>query len=69
MNFFESQDIAKRNTVKLIVLFVLAILSLVVITNILVMVVFGLLSVNSASLAEGVAFFRGPAAFRCYVYR
>jgi len=42
MNFFESQDIAKRNTGRLIGLFALAVISLIVITNILVMVAFGL---------------------------
>ncbi|PCJ21727.1 MAG: heat-shock protein HtpX [SAR86 cluster bacterium] len=44
MNFFESQDTAKRNTGKLIFLFVLAVLSLIVITNVLVMVIFGVAS-------------------------
>ncbi len=43
MNFFKSQDIARRNTARLIVLFSLAVISLVVLTNILVMVVFGYL--------------------------
>lgn len=41
MNFFESQDTAKRNTGKLIFLFVLAVLSLIVVTNLMVMLVFG----------------------------
>jgi Zn-dependent protease with chaperone function len=41
MNFFESQDNARRNTGKLIVLFALAILSLIIITNFLVMILFG----------------------------
>ncbi len=44
MNFFESQDIAKRNTGRLIFLFVMAVVSLIVITNLLVMLVFGFLS-------------------------
>jgi len=35
MNFFESQDTAKRNTGKLIFLFVLAVLSLIIVTNLL----------------------------------
>ncbi len=43
MNFFKSQDIARRNTTRLIVLFSLAVISLIVLTNILVMVVFGYL--------------------------
>lgn len=41
MNFFESQDIAKRNTGRLILLFSLAVISLIIITNLLVMVIFG----------------------------
>ena len=41
MNFFESQETAKRNTGKLIFLFVLAVLSLILITNVLVMFLFG----------------------------
>ena len=41
MNFFESQETAKRNTGKLIFLFVLAVLSLIIITNVLVMFLFG----------------------------
>ncbi|MBT8147004.1 MAG: M48 family metallopeptidase, partial [Gammaproteobacteria bacterium] len=57
MNFFESQDIARRNTGRLIFLFALAVISLVVITNVLVMVLFGMLSVNSATVMEpGVRF-------------
>ncbi|GAB5498128.1 MAG: M48 family metallopeptidase [Pseudohongiellaceae bacterium] len=42
MNFFESQDVAKRNTGRLIALFALAVIALIVITNLLVMVIFGL---------------------------
>ncbi len=42
MNFFESQDTAKRNTKRLILLFALAVISLIVITNVLVMLVFGI---------------------------
>ena len=41
MNFFRSQDDARRNTGRLVVLFLLAIVSLVVLTNLLVMFVFG----------------------------
>lgn len=41
MNFFQSQETARRNTFGLVLLFVLAVLSLIVITNLLVMVVFG----------------------------
>jgi Zn-dependent protease with chaperone function len=57
MNFFESQDIARRNTGRLILLFSLAVISLVAITNLLVMVLFGLLSVNSVTAMEPAAGF------------
>lgn len=40
MNFFRSQDIARRNTVRLVFLFALALISLVAITNLLIL--FGL---------------------------
>lgn len=58
MNFFESQDNARRNTGKLIFLFAMAVISLILITNLLVMVVFGVLSaeVNSVAAANGVQF-------------
>jgi Zn-dependent protease with chaperone function len=58
VNFFESQDIARRNTGKLIFLFAMAVISLILITNLLVMVVFGVLSaeVNSVAAANGVQF-------------
>ena len=41
MNFFKSQDDARRNTGRLVVLFLLAIVSLIALTNLLVMFVFG----------------------------
>lgn len=41
MNFFESQDVARRNTGRLILLFSLAVVSLIIITNLLVMIIFG----------------------------
>ena len=41
MNFFQAQDSARRNTTRLVVFFTLAVLSLIVITNLLVMVLFG----------------------------
>jgi len=52
MNFFESQDTAKRNTGKLIFLFALAVLSLIVITNFLVM---GILSFGGAGMTSMAA--------------
>jgi len=51
MNFFESQDTARRNTGKLIFLFALAVLSLIVVTNLLVMIVFGFASSEMTSTA------------------
>jgi Zn-dependent protease with chaperone function len=50
MNFFESQDRARKHTTLLIVLFVLAVIALVIMTNVLVMIVFGF--INSAQLHE-----------------
>ena len=52
MNFFESQDAAKRNTGKLIMLFSLAVLSLVVMANLLVMLAFGLLGEEGSSISS-----------------
>ena len=55
MNFFESQDVARKNTFLLVMLFALAVISLVILSNILVMVVFGYLdseSLNTASISE-----------------
>lgn len=51
MDFFESQESAKRNTGKLYLLFALAILSLVVVTNFLIMFVFGFASTQMTSMA------------------
>ncbi|MGD2140258.1 MAG: M48 family metallopeptidase [Burkholderiales bacterium] len=41
MDFFQAQDDARRNTKSLVLFFALAVLSLIVITNLLVMVLFG----------------------------
>ena len=51
MDFFESQESAKRSTWKLYLLFGLAILSLVVVTNFLIMFVFGFASTQMTSMA------------------
>jgi Zn-dependent protease with chaperone function len=51
MNFFASQDKAKRNTTKLVVLFALAVLSLIGVTNLLVMLALGFASTGSTSMA------------------
>ncbi len=54
MNFFESQDIARRNSGRLMLLFALAVLSLIVLTNLLVMGVFGMLSTQQGELSIGM---------------
>ncbi len=41
MNFFESQDRVRKNTFQLVFLFTLAVVTLIIMTNLLVMVVFG----------------------------
>jgi Zn-dependent protease with chaperone function len=41
VNFFKHQDAARSNTTKLVIFFLLAVLSLIVLTNLLVMIVFG----------------------------
>lgn len=51
MNFFESQDRIRKNTFQLALLFALAVISLIVMTNLLVMVVFGY--INSEQLQDG----------------
>lgn len=51
MNFFESQESVRKNTILLVVLFVLAVISLIIIANLLVMIVFGFIS--SEQLRDG----------------
>lgn len=46
MNFFRSQDDARRNTGRLVALFILAVVSLIVLTNLLIMAVFGYFSLE-----------------------
>lgn len=41
MDFFQSQDVARQNTTKLVVFFVMAVVSMIVLTNVLVMFAFG----------------------------
>lgn len=55
MNFFKSQDVARKNTFLLVTFFSLAVISLIVLTNVLVMVVFGYLdsdSLNTESISK-----------------
>ena len=51
MNFFESQDRVRRNTFQLVFLFTLAVVTLVIMTNLLVMIVFGY--INSEQMQDG----------------
>lgn len=51
MNFFESQDRVRKNTFQLVLLFGLAVVTLIIMVNLLVMVVFGY--INSRQLQDG----------------
>ena len=51
MNFFESQDRVRKHTFQLVLLFGLAIVTLIVMVNLLIMVVFGY--INSQQLQDG----------------
>jgi Zn-dependent protease with chaperone function/uncharacterized tellurite resistance protein B-like protein len=41
MDFFQSQDVARKNTTKLVLFFTMAVVSMIVLTNVLVMFAFG----------------------------
>lgn len=56
MNFFESQDRVRKNTTLLVVLFVLAVVALIIMTNVLIMIVFGF--IDSQQLRDGGTFIR-----------
>jgi Zn-dependent protease with chaperone function len=56
MNFFESQESAKRNTGRLYLLFALAVISLIIITNVLFLVVLGFASSEMTSMAAAESF-------------
>ncbi len=51
MNFFESQDRVRKNTFQLVLLFSLAVVTLIIMTNLLVMLVFGY--INSRQVQGG----------------
>jgi len=57
MNFFQAQDQARHNTTRLVVLFVLAVISLIVMTNLLIMAVFAY--INSRGSLETQNLFQG----------
>lgn len=61
MDFFQAQDIARRKTGRLVLLFALAVISLIVMTNVLVMVTLGLTSGEPGAATEFGQF--EPAAF------
>ena len=52
MNFFESQDRARKNTLQLVFLFTLAVITLIIMANLLVMVVFGYINSEQIQSAE-----------------
>ncbi|MGB5396634.1 MAG: M48 family metalloprotease, partial [Gammaproteobacteria bacterium] len=52
MNFFEAQDSARKKTGLLVLLFALAVLTLIALTNLLVMLVFGYVD-SSVNMAQG----------------
>lgn len=54
MNFFESQERAHKRTTLLIVLFAVAVIALIAMTNLLILLVFGV--VNSRQLQDGQSF-------------
>ena len=54
MNFFQAQDSARRSTTNLVVFFILAVLSLIVFTNLLVMVLFGFLETGEQGVTLSV---------------
>ena len=54
MDFFQSQETAQRNTTRLVVFFGLAVISLIVITNLLAMVLFGVLKPGPEGLTLNV---------------
>src|SRR4030067_1411517 len=56
MNFFESQDRVRKNTALLVVLFVLAVVALIIMTNLLLMLVFGY--INSEQVRDGETLIR-----------
>ena len=56
MNFFESQVRVRRHTALLVILFGLAVLTLIIMTNLLVMLVFGY--INSEQLRDGGSWIR-----------
>ena len=53
MDFFQAQDSARRNTRSLVVFFAMAVLSLIVVTNLLVMVLFGFLRTGDQAITLG----------------
>jgi len=50
MDFFQAQDSAHRSTTRLVIFFALAVLSLIIFTNVLVMVLFGFLGAGEEGL-------------------
>src|SRR4051812_26698979 len=59
MNFFEQQDLAQRNTNRLIILLCLAVISLIAITTLLVAVVFYSAQLNSNAYLQNLGLWGG----------
>lgn len=57
MDFFKSQDIARKNTGRLVVFFSLAVIFLIILTNLLVMAVFGYFNIETLSAETTIALF------------
>lgn len=54
MDFYQSQETARRHTGRLVFFFILAVLSLIIVTNLLVMVVFGFFAPSEKGLSLGL---------------
>ena len=54
MDFFQAQDSARRSTTRLVIFFSLAVLSLIIFTNVLVMVLFGFLDAGKEALTPAL---------------
>ncbi len=64
MDFFKSQDIARKNTGRLVVFFSLAVLSLIVMTNLVVMLAFGYLNAGDLSSNTTIELFDWEIFFK-----
>ncbi|MCW9023171.1 MAG: M48 family metallopeptidase [Gammaproteobacteria bacterium] len=63
MDFFQSQDNARKQTFRLVILFILAVLSLIVLTNLLIMFLFGFMETQIPGQTELPTQFNWPIFF------